>query len=727
LLSIPLKLLGVRSTVGLSSSFLINIGHDIQICGLDLPQSRMYPLPKVLDSGLVCSLGTQISTDGATRNAFVASFDVFETVLLRPYLVPTDLHEAVWWLLGADSRFAPDALAWKAQRVQAESRARKLAGIAEVTLTDIYRSWPGPLSKADRDRAQLTEQGQELKVLRKLQLGVDLVQQARCSGSRVAFVSDMYLPPSIIDQALVAQGIRLPDDLLLVSSESGSSKRHGSLFEQLARKMQAPASSIFHVGDNQHSDIAVPKRLGMQAELVDFLQLNRYERSWLKADGVPSLWRSAVAGSSRAARLSRSRNDLRLARIADVSASVAAPLLTAFVLWTLQKAKDLGLGQLYYLARDGQILHRLATILAPHFGIDLKCHYLLASRQALLLPAFDENAEDAAELIAKLLRGRSMQDAAKTLGLEEAELAAAISADVAPSPRQLADPPDDDASALALKLMSHGDYRSHLIRRARQQSGAMVDYFGAQGLLNGQAVGIVDIGWRGNLQNYFARALKQALADDAPQVTGLYFGLLQSPPSTAGKSLVCSQQSHIFNEGLLEMFCAADHGTTTGYGVDDRGMPAGVLDHQQNQQALEWGLAEHQACILEFAQCLVSALPPRSAPLAHFGPALLAQASENLDMLIRTPTLEEAAVFGSFPHACDATHREYEQLAPVQPLRRAFAALGPYPDASRSLWPQATLMRSMDRTGMAPLASAFLHARRAVAQGCRRVAARVHR
>jgi len=74
------------------------MGPGIQICGLDLPQLRMHHLPKVIDNGLVCTLGTEIPLIGATRSPVVVSFDVPETVLLPPHLMPPGLHQDISWL-----------------------------------------------------------------------------------------------------------------------------------------------------------------------------------------------------------------------------------------------------------------------------------------------------------------------------------------------------------------------------------------------------------------------------------------------------------------------------------------------------------------------------------------------------------------------------------------------------------------------------------------------------
>ena len=59
--------------------------------------------------------------------------------------------------------------------------------------------------------------------------------------------------------------------------------------------------------------------------------------------------------------------DVRLAALAlvDVAGGVAAPMLAAYVLWILEDAAARGLGRVYFLARDGQVLYEIARRLAP--------------------------------------------------------------------------------------------------------------------------------------------------------------------------------------------------------------------------------------------------------------------------------------------------------------------------------------------------------------------------
>ncbi len=126
------------------------------------------------------------------------------------------------------------------------------------------------------------------------------------------------------------------------------------------------------------------------------------------------LSKSAIAGCARAARLRENMADEHARAIWETSTNIAGPLLTGFVLWTLIKAREQGRSTLYYLARDGQILQRIASALAAWLDWPIECKYLFASRKALFLPSL---AGDSDELVARILERDEGQDLAAVSAL----------------------------------------------------------------------------------------------------------------------------------------------------------------------------------------------------------------------------------------------------------------------------------------------------------------------
>ena len=76
-----------------------------------------------------------------------------------------------------------------------------------------------------------------------------------------------------------------------------------------------------------------------------------------------------------------------------------APVMFCYVEWILKKAEDLKIKRLYFLARDGYMLQKIATVLVKNRKMDIDCRYLYCSRQALRIPSYHIIGEEAFELL----------------------------------------------------------------------------------------------------------------------------------------------------------------------------------------------------------------------------------------------------------------------------------------------------------------------------------------
>ena len=163
-------------------------------------------------------------------------------------------------------------------------------------------------------------------------------------------------------------------------------KGSGDLYSSFAASRSIDCRDISHVGDNYTSDVRNARRAGVAAQLFTEAQPNRFEKLLFERAGRNDI-ASVIAGAARAARLSFDKNESGLEGLIVVSAGVAGPLLTAFIFWLLLAARQDGVRRLFFLARDGQILSRVALKVAAWANINIECRYLLGSRQAFYLPS----------------------------------------------------------------------------------------------------------------------------------------------------------------------------------------------------------------------------------------------------------------------------------------------------------------------------------------------------
>jgi len=593
----------------------------------------------------------------------VASFDVFDTVLTRAVGKPTSVFLLLGRRLGGMGliRCTPEAFA--RQRAEAERRSRRRAAGMETTFDRLYAELAASLGLTleQRDRVMAEELRLERELLRVVPGVREDIETTRRQGSRIVFLSDMYLPREVLISFLTAHDIWREGDDCLVSAEHRKNKTSGGLFRELLRREGVRPADVSHVGNQWSADVKRPRALGLKAVHFDSGNLNRYEEIleayvW-QTEGLSS----ALAGASRHARLNVHAEGPHEVAIRNVAAGVAAPLLTGYVLWLLHQARALGLRRLYFVARDGQILLDLARRFAPRLGVTCELRYLYGSRQAWHLPATTEFTEAQHAWLFEMSPFVSVRSLLVRVALAPEELEKELSGIGLP-PREWARNLSATERAETTALLKSPPVASRIVERASEARGLLTEYLRQEGVLDGPAWGIVDVGWRGRLQNSLATVV--ALAGGVLPV-GFYYALTATGSGLERGERHCYLYDHRQDFGYvldglplavpIELFCTADHGVVLSYErAGDTIRP--VLREGCNRIADQWGLTLYQQTLRTFADQLVL-----DGDLVNPRADLRVPLLELLRSFWLTPTSAEAAAWGRFDfeddQAGDSQHR----------------------------------------------------------------------
>lgn len=214
----------------------------------------------------------------------IVSFDVFDTLVVRPFWTPSDLFSLLWEDFQKTHKIDFD-IDFKLLRMEAEAQARKNACNPEVTLDLIYETLAEVTGweKSFVEDLKAEEIRHELKFCRARKTAFDLVGYARNLGKRVIAISDMYLPRSVIGQILRQAGFGFADEDIFVSSEYGQLKWNGRLFECVVKRLNVAHKTILHIGDNAASDVEMAQKCGLQS--LHFPSPSAQLRTSLGADG----------------------------------------------------------------------------------------------------------------------------------------------------------------------------------------------------------------------------------------------------------------------------------------------------------------------------------------------------------------------------------------------------------------------------------------------------------
>lgn len=585
------------------------------------------------------------------------SFDVFDTLLTRAVGRPGDAFLLLGRRLWHRSLIPCSPEVFAKMRSEAEGQAFANAGglDSEVNLEQIYAELAMALGMDEAGRAELVaeELRLEAELLRPIAPMVHRLERERAGGARIAYVSDMYLPSPVIKQLLTDKGVALAGEPCYVSNEHARSKESGQLYTTLLEQERIGAGDVVHVGNNSRADVLGARRAGLRAEPFPAGNLNRYEEALSQFAFSTEGLAAAFAGASRLARLSIPAETDQALALRDVSAGVAAPLIVGFTLWALREASRLGLKRLYFVARDGQILHTIARQLAPRLGLDLDLRYLYGSRQAWILPGLNSADEEQLGRIFKSYDFFSVDHLTIEGALSRVEV----------TPHEFAEPlaragfheadwrrPLRHAERQALRdLLLHDSAVGELImRRAAAARELSLGYLRQEGMFENVPWALVDLGTGATLHRALSHLLEQAAG---PPVTSLYLGYTGGRADLPGRLLTYyfDLPSRLgMNEvpglvTMIEMICSADHGTVLGYKSDAGGIrPA--LKEERNSAVLDWGYDLVRNTVSRFADELLLDSELVS-PWADLRRAIAA----TLTLFWLSPTGAEAEAWGGFP------------------------------------------------------------------------------
>jgi len=234
----------------------------------------------------------------------IYSFDVFDTCLTRSMARPAD----VFWMLGGKilahlGKGTPtlDELTdFRLQRMRAEQVARSKRPKGEVLLADIYAEFDWMEKQGlSRERGMQAEIETEHELIRPIAAARQRIRQARESGARIVFISDMYLPSPVLGSWLVDHGMALPEDPVYVSGEEGASKRSGELFRRVGEKEEIEFRNWRLAGVKESYSVVkmIRKRVPVEEEVADGALCDLYNdmRARLQGDGTAvSGWQLAT-------------------------------------------------------------------------------------------------------------------------------------------------------------------------------------------------------------------------------------------------------------------------------------------------------------------------------------------------------------------------------------------------------------------------------------------------
>ena len=336
----------------------------------------------------------------------VVSFDLFDTLILRPFYTPSDMFQLL------DKEFVKRA---KCNPVIRFSKIRKETenflrgenwekGIHEVTLKEIYNYIQKTcnVDKKITDYFMNEEIKLELEFCKRRNTGYNLYQLAKEMKKRVIIVSDIYLDTGTIKKILKNNGYEV--DKIYLSSTTKKTKGEGDLYSYVLDNEKVDSKEMIHIGDNINSDVKNAKKnkidsFHLPRTIDKFMESNNcgtlYENlKMFNIDVRPYLENYGVRCSI--ALVANRFFDNPFVNFCNGSTFNADPFLLGYFglgmnllsmgNWLLTDTKKKKINKISFMARDGLIPMKATEIIKNKTNINKKIDlkYVYVSRKALM-------------------------------------------------------------------------------------------------------------------------------------------------------------------------------------------------------------------------------------------------------------------------------------------------------------------------------------------------------
>lgn len=213
----------------------------------------------------------------------VISFDIFDTLIFRPFNQPAD----VFYLIAEKLNY----LDFKNIRELMEKRARedqyKKTGSYEVNIDTIY-SYIETFAGIPKEVGVSIELEVEQKVCYSNKYMKDIFYGLLAKGKKIIITSDMYIGKEYMESILNKCGYEGYVDIY-ISCDYGKSKANGNMYKFI-KDSYGINLSYAHIGDNEISDIENSRKYGFTPFL--YKNVNKYGNAYRSKD------MSALVGSA---------------------------------------------------------------------------------------------------------------------------------------------------------------------------------------------------------------------------------------------------------------------------------------------------------------------------------------------------------------------------------------------------------------------------------------------
>ncbi len=628
------------------------------------------------------------------------SFDIFDTLITRDVASPEGIFACMQEELEKEfsSGRNGQGMTFPAYvrdnfcqlRIHAEEIARdtyRKQGYEDILLPQIYEAFTllGNLEEEQTAWLADLERKTEIRHVSGIRENILYVKELLERGKKVVLISDMYLEEAVIREMLLQTDSVFAGLPLYVSAVWNKTKYSGSLYE-LVRERELPEGEDWvHIGDNAFSDERQAIAKGIQGRLYAGGGLTPWEQTAVSQYSYHAAVQRGI-GLSRLAR----KHMWEAGQLSDawqIGCSIGGNILVPYIYWILQVSVKKGYSRLYFIARDGFLLKKIADILIEKYHLDIQTKYIYGSRKAWRIPAMGSSPGDIFRLVlwSHPRTVDTIQKLAAVFGLEEGELYPFLPEGCRHGTSGLG---ERCIRELALVLDRNEDFR-HFLKEKNAPKKQMLQQYLLQELdLSDGHFAFVDLSGGGFSQKCLSEIMRE-LTDTA--VRFFYFRLDQMDVTERCVPYVFVP-GNLEGSLIVEMMCRAPHGQTEGYYLEKEEWDRAGVPRRNTRICPSLDAGEQEALAGHGYMDFVSGVLAYAGEYDRIAPDLdggndLTLLLYYMKKIVKEPTREVLEFFAGMPNKVTgrenkvieyAPHLSREELAGIFLLRDKREALEKY-------------------------------------------------
>jgi len=328
------------------------------------------------------------------------SFDIFDTLISRKVLAPVGVFYYVQQKMRESDVAFPSHLVanYPKIRANAESNVREYFNRSKVERDDdrceiqfdyIFERMNDIYSLSNEQMELLKKWELECEYDQSIPLTerIEYVKSLVDAGETVILISDMYLPKEEVKKLLAKADPVLAELPLYLSSEYGYQKSARNLYVEVYKQYGVDYNfgKWVHHGDNEHSDIKMPKQLNIRTVRVERPTFNNFENGLVNKLGTYDAF--LVAASMARFRMEHPLDKEQFAH------NYVSLLFVPYIYWAVHDAINRGDEILYFISRDGHHLKRIADKIIETEKLNIETKYIYASRRVWRIPSFIDHID----------------------------------------------------------------------------------------------------------------------------------------------------------------------------------------------------------------------------------------------------------------------------------------------------------------------------------------------